>query len=388
MPILKRNGFVALRAANFLANYHHYLVAFVLSTIIASFVGETWLGLVVAGASAVMAISLGFAPSLFTRFGTNRALAVLGTLEIVTLVGLALSDTTLEVVLFFTLQGIFTYSMFVGLDLLLEAETRDEKKTGNTRGVFLTITNIAVFAATLSLAWISVGNEYLRIFLASAGALIPFVVLAVFKLPKISNARHSIQVPLFKNLRALARHPSLAAIMGSHFLLQLFFSWMVIYAPLFLFTYIGFSWSTIGLMLTIAMLPYVLFEYPLGYIADKYIGEKELLVAGFIMVGVTTIAMSFLNGAGVIAWGVLLVLTRIGAATIEVMTETHFFRHVDEKDTDIISIFRVLRPTASVVGPIIGTIALLMMPLSSTFIVFGVILLFGIPLAVTIKDSK
>src|SRR5258706_6962 len=67
MPVLKKNGFAALRAANFLACYHRYLIAFVLSTYLLQFVSEQDIGLVVAGASVIGLFGLSFFPSFFTR---------------------------------------------------------------------------------------------------------------------------------------------------------------------------------------------------------------------------------------------------------------------------------------------------------------------------------
>jgi MFS family permease len=388
MPIFQKGGMLALRAANFLAQYHHILIVFIVSTFLSRFFGAENVGWVVAGASFIVAFGIFEAPVIFTRMGTTRALFIFSILEILSLVGLATTDSAFGAVCFFTLQGVFAFSMFIGLDLLLEAETLSEKKTGNARGAFLAISNTAAFVATLSLAWISVGEEYSRVFLAAAAALIPFSLLVIFALPKISYALGTVRTPIKKLWSDLQKDKMILTIMGAHFLLQLFFVWMALYVPLFLHSSIGFSWSTIGFMLTAAMLPYVLFEYPLGWIADKILGEKELMITGFIILGVTTIAISFLDGAGAVAWGILLFMTRFGAAMVEVMTETHFFRTVNHNDSGTIGLFRMLRPLSGVVGPVVASIALLFTSLPSLFIIFGCILFLGIPLGLTIKDFR
>lgn len=388
MPIFRRGGVLALRTANFLAQYNHVLIIFVISSFLARFFGAENVGWIIAGSSLLVAFGMFEAPIIFTRMGTTRALFIFSALQILTLVGLATADTPFGAVFFFTLQTFFSFSIFIGLDLLLEAETRSETKTGNARGAFLTVSNTAAFVATLSLAWISVGDEYSRVFLAAAAALIPLSVLVIFTLPKISYALGTVRTPLRTLWSDLTKDRGTIIIMTAHFLLQLFFIWMAIYVPLFLHSTIGFSWSTIGFLLTAAMLPYVLFEYPLGWIADKILGEKELLITGFVILGVSTIAISFLDGAGVFAWGVLLFMTRLGASMVEVMTETHFFRTVNHNDSGTISLFRMLRPLSGVVGPVIASVALLLIPLSSLFILLGCILFLGIPLGFGIRDFR
>ena len=388
MPIFQRGGVLALRAANFLAQYHHILIIFVLSSFLSRFFGAENIGWIIAGSSLVVAFGMFEAPLIFTRMGTTRALFIFTILEIFSLLGLATTDSGFGAVCFFILQALFAFSIFIGLDLLLEAETRSETKTGNARGAFLAISNTAAFVATLSLAWISVGEEYSRVFLTAAAALIPFSLLVLFALPKISYAFGTGRTPLSKLWTDLKKDRAILIIMGANFLLQLFFVWMVIYVPLFLHSSVGFSWSTIGFMLTFAMLPYVLFEYPLGWVADKILGEKELLITGFIILGVTTIAVSFLDGAGIFVWGILLFMTRVGAAMVEVMTETHFFRTVNHNDPSIIGLFRMLRPLSGVVGPVVASLSLLFIPLSSLFIVLGCILFLGIPLGLAIKDFR
>lgn len=388
MPIFKRGGALALRVANFLAQYHHVLIIFVLSTFLSRFFGAENVGWVIAGSSMLVAFGMFEAPIIFTKLGTTRALFIFSILEILALVGLSTTDSAFGAIFFYTLQALFAYTIFIGLDLLLEAETRSETRTGNARGIFLTISNLAAFTATLSLAWISVGEEYSRVFLTAAAALIPFSILVIFTLPKVSYVLGTVRTPFAKLWSDVKNNPGIFVIMCSHFLLQLFFVWMVVYVPLFLHSHIGFSWNEIGLMLTVAMLPYILFEFPLGWIADNILGEKELLITGFVILGFTTITISFLDGAGAVAWGILLFTTRVGAAMVEVMTETHFFRNVNHTDSRVISLFRMLRPLAGIVGPVTASLALLIIPLPSLFVFLGCILFLGIPLGFAIKDFR
>jgi Na+/melibiose symporter-like transporter len=70
---------------------------------------------------------------------------------------------------------------------------------------------------------------------------------------------------------------SIRTIGAINVLLQLFYTFMVIYVPIYLTEVIGFSWSELGLILCIALIPFVLLDSPVGELADKKYGEKEFL---------------------------------------------------------------------------------------------------------------
>jgi len=48
-----------------------------------------------------------------------------------------------------------------------------------------------------------------------------------------------------------------------------------LFTPLYLATEIGLPWTDIGVIIAVGLFAYVLFEYPIGFIADKWIGEKK-----------------------------------------------------------------------------------------------------------------
>jgi MFS family permease len=388
MPTHGKLKFTTLAVVNFLAQYHHYLTAFVFSTIIASYVGEKDVGFVVAGSSLMIALTLLSAPALFTSFGTKNVLSFLALAEITTLLGFSIAESAPWIITLYILQGTFTFALFIGIDLLIEARTPRESQTGNQRGLILTVTNIAVIAGTYSLSFILTGNDYFRVFIASALVMIPFLAISSVALPKLSYIGPP-KVALPSTTIAIIRKSStLRAIVGAHFLLQLFFTWMVIYSPILLHEYIKFSWNEIGLLLAIAMVPYIVLEYPLGFIADKWLGEKEILILGFAILSCATIAMSFIDGVSFFAWALVMIASRIGAAMVEVMTETHFFKQVSVTDPGAITVFRMLRPLGGIAAPITASIALSFVSLPIAFAGFGIILATGIPLAFSMTDSK
>ncbi|MBI3573885.1 MFS transporter [Candidatus Kaiserbacteria bacterium] len=387
MRFAKDGNLVVLSAANFFARYHNFLIAFVISTFLAGFMSEVMLGWVIAGVSTVVALSLIVMPKVFDRSGTRRVLVVFGLLEMAIVIGLTLAHSAFPAGILFALQGICAYNMFLGLDLLLEAHTTDEKKTGHFRGLFLVLANASVLAATLSIAYILNDHNYNDVFLIAAAAVAPFTMLAA-SLPSISRVpgmHTSFKVHTFKEIW---NRQSLLTTMAAHFLLLVFFSWTIYYLPLYLLEHVGFSGKTTFLLMTLSVVPYLLLEYPIGVIADSYLGEKEIAFAGYIIMAAGTVLISFIGGMALLPWILIILLANIGGAMAEVSTETHFFKHVAVTDLNIISAFRMLRPLSAILAPLIASITLLLVPFQGIFIVFGAFLLLGIPLVLAMTDTR
>jgi MFS family permease len=375
-----------LHVGNFLAQYHFYVFAYVTSSFLAYYVGVQYVGYIFMASSAVSALVLYAAPPIFRAFGTRNVLVVLTLLEIAILLGLAITTNWIAAAILVALQGTVAFSIFIGIDLLIEASIRTERVTGRVRTAFLIVSNLAVLLGALSLTFVVEGDQYWRAFVTSAIVLLPFLAFALWLFPRVSLPQ--VVTEDGSVLTQLKNNKSLRAIVLAHFLLQVFFAWMAIYSPILLFSYEGFSWAEIGTILAIAMLPYIVLEYPLGVIADRWLGEKEILIGGFVIIALSMLAIPLIAGASYWVWVSLLVISRIGAAAVEAMTEVHFFRHVSERDAATITVFRTLRPLGNIAGPLVASLALLVLPLHATFALFGVIMLLGIPVARMMIDSK
>jgi MFS family permease len=131
-----------------------------------------------------------------------------------------------------------------------------------------------------------------------------------------------------------------------------------------------------------------LFELPLGKIADKWFGEKEILIGGTIIISLSTMACSFLLIPNWIFWAILLFITRTGAATVEIMKETYLFKKIDAVDTGIISLSRINVPFSYLVGPVFVSLVLLVLDFKYVFLLLGIIMLLGLKQAWKLKDTK
>jgi MFS family permease len=323
-------------------------------------------------------------PYLLKHLGNRKFLFYLLALEIIATIGLALGLSALSVGLFFILRGSILMLIYYSLDIFLE-EVSDDKKTGGIRGSYLTVTNIAIASAPLLVAALALGNEYSKLFWISALVLIPALFIAMFSfhnkpVHKKHTAPHSLPFRLFwKSLNV--RRVSLAS-----WVLEMFFVFMVIYMPIYLHEVIGFEWSQIGVAFTIMLLPFVMFDWPVGKMADNLYGEKEIMSIGFFIMGLSVLTMLFL-GNNIFIWTAVLFLSRVGASFVETTTESYFFKHVDSRDTGFISLYRLTRPLAIIVGAATYALSIYLIGTVPTFFVVTLIVFFGLKQSLYLKDT-
>jgi len=381
-----KHTFGLLYISSFVLSFHHFFVVYMNSSYISTIVGERYVGLVYIVGSILGIISLLFVSKILRRFGNYNTLVTVTIGEFLIFVSLAFFKSPYIIIPMFLLNGVALALILFNFDVFLEEYTKVESETGEIRGAFLTVANVALILAPLLSGLILTDGNYWKIYLISSMFLIPFLVLIRgfknFKDPEY----HDMQIK--STLLCISGRKNLFNIFMAQFLMRLFFSWMVIYMPIYLHTYIGFTWTEIGLMTALMLIPYVLIEYPAGKIADDYLGEKELLIAGFIITGISTYLLSFVLSGSFLVWTVMLLLTRAGASLIEIMTESYFFKHVDGSDNNTISFFRITRPFAYIIGPLLGTIALLFLDMQYIWIVLGAIVLLGLINASQIEDTR
>ncbi|MDE2078830.1 MAG: MFS transporter [Patescibacteria group bacterium] len=387
MQLVRDEELAVLSTANFFSRYHYYLIAFVTSTFLAGFLSTITLGWVIAGISTAITLSLAVMPKIFDRAGTRRILVLLGLLEISIVIALTLVASAAPAAVLLALQGMCSYNIFLGLDLLLQAHTTDEHKTGHFRGLFLALTNTSVLAATFTISVVLHDHNFAEVFLMAAAAAVPFTLLAA-SLPSISHVAGMHTSFKMHTFREIWNRPSLLTTMCAHFLLLVFFAWMMFYLPLYFYTAIGLSATWTFLLMTLSLLPYMLIEYPIGVIADNYIGEKEMALGGYVIMILGTAFIAYVNGTALLPWIAVVLFGNVGGAMVEVTTETHFFKHVAVTDSNIISVFRMLRPLAAILAPALASLALFFVSFQNLFLVFGVILCCGIPFVLAMHDTK
>jgi predicted MFS family arabinose efflux permease len=275
------------------------------------------------------------------------------------------------------------------MDLLLEATVAKEGTTGRVRTMFITAANIALVMSPLIIGLALDDSEnYARVFLIAAASLLPFIGLLTTR--NLPHGEPPDLVSMVETVGCLIKDRDLRAIGIVNAVLQFFYHLAPLYIPLYLHDQLGMPWSELSWVLAIALIPFVLLEYPAGWLADRRLGDKELLVLGFVIMGAAFTLLAYVGVDTPIAVIVgILIATRIGAALVEAMTEGHFFRRVSASDANTVSLFRMARPFSALIAPLVGTALLSAGSYGALFVITGSIIVFaGVYAALRIKDIR
>jgi len=381
--------FTAIYAGSAFYMLHRLITGYVHSSFLSQFMTEKTIGLVFSTASILALLTFFIFAKLLRKVGAHRFFLLISLVAIFATSLISITTTPVFAVALFITITIASQLLYYIFDVFIELYSRSETETGRVRGTYLTILTTSAIAASLLMGLLVGDNEYWKGYLAAAIFLVPMVFLIGRATKNPPPFIRSEQAELLSTIRSIVANRNLRIILFLHFLLQLAFVWFVVYIPLYLTQYIGFDWLTFGTLLSIGFLGYIITEYPAGWIADNILGEKELLATGFIILSGTLIAMSFITVASFGIWVFVFLLSRAGAGLVESMSESYFFKQVDGSDTTTMALFRMLRPLATITGPILVTLLLIYFPFQYIFVFCGIfILFFGLIGTLRLVDSR
>jgi len=379
--------FVYLLAVIF--HYHTLVVSYTSPTYLGDFIDLKHIGLLYSIGSIGSLLMFILLPSVLKRFGNVLVTIGLMVISIGTLammgVGLSAPLVVVGLLLFLVINPLLYLSMDIFSETLIG---KNEGATGHVRGMTLSLMSLAALCAPLTISYLVADGDNLAqlYFIAiGVGVLFNLIVIMAFR-GFVDPLYHRVQFgPLLKQCW---ESKPIKLVLSAHFLVQVFFTWTVVYIPLYLASVLNMPWSSIGAIIAAGLLAYVLFEYPVRILADDYFGEKEMMAVGFLILALTTASISFMTTVNILPWMMLMFVSRIGASLTEVTTESYFFKKVDGQDANLMSIFRLTRPLAVLGGSLLGSLCLAIMPFHLAFIVLGFVMVIGIFLALGIEDTR
>jgi predicted MFS family arabinose efflux permease len=113
-----------------------------------------------------------------------------------------------------------------------------------------------------------------------------------------------------------------------------------------------------------------------------------MIIFGMLILAVVCFSIFVVDSVSPWVWGAIFFFSRCGAALVEAMRETYFFKMVDVEDVDYINLFRVIFPLGYLLAPLLGIIILRYYPLNCIFLFLGIVLVAGIYFAARLKDTK
>ncbi len=386
--------FTEIYIAVLLLSFHDLFIYFINSTYLSSYVGEKTVGLIYTIGSIFTIYVFLNASKILNRFGNFKTTIISTLVEMIALLGIGFAPFITShaglamaiIILCFIMHSVSSSLLYLNLDIFIEKFSNDAQ-TGSIRGIYLLMTNIPPIITPVITGIILIKPDYWKVYSIAALFLVPFAIMIISSLKDFKDPTYS-ESKITDTARKFWANLDLRNIFIDTFLLNFFYAWMVIYTPIYLHTHIGFSLVEIGAMFSIVLLPFIIFQLPLGALADKKIGEKEILIAGFLIMAFSTIIIPNLQSADFFLWTLVLFITRIGASFVEVSCETYFFKKVDASEANHISFFRLTKSLPYLIGPVFVTIILLFSDMRYSFLVLGGIMLVGVRYAFMINDTR
>lgn len=274
---------------------------------------------------------------------------------------------------------------WVSLDAILETYSLDAE-SGRIRGKHLTILNagflLGPFVSTQLLAEYSFHGIFFFLLILNSFIFIT----ALIKLRDVPNDFRK-DVSVINMIKKVYQRKNIFHIYYIACVLDFFYALMVIYTPIYLRD-LGLGWDQIGLIFTVMLVPFVILQYPMGVIADKKKNEGKLLVLGIMAMAFSTFAIYFLNSSDVLIWSLILFGTRLGAALVEVLRDSYFYKQIDGEDVDLINFFRTALPVGNIAAALISFVLLSFLPVKIIFVLVAMVVFSALIPAFKLIEDK
>ena len=324
---------------------------------------------------------------LIEGFGRARTLMSLLFIQVGILFYLQFIPISIGGALFLMLYILFSSIIAVVFDIVLEAYSKDGN-TGRIRGIFLSVWNLGFLVGPLCSVYLLEHFGFGSIFFV---VMIIYVVMFLTVFMALNDIKGHVKkksLSIKQTVNLFHKNTALFKIYWISFTLRFFYVIMTIFIPLYLRD-IGLSWEDIGIIFTVMLLPFIFVEYPAGYLADTKFGEKEMLFLGMFILIISVWGMFAVDSASLIFWTSIFFISRIGAALVESMQDSYFYKQINDNDVALINFFRSTRTMAYVTASLLmGLVLFLVNDISIIFIVLLLVLIIGFYPIIMLRDTE
>ena len=386
-PIPRSHAIYTIAVIGFIYTLHEVIPMYSNSSFLSIFASEQTVGYIYMIGAALAILGFLFMPPIIRKLGNYSVALWLVLIQILLFYGLVASTSPLYITIFFVLQTANIAMIGLCLDIFLEVYT-DTTNVGSVRGLYNATLNASwVIAPLIGSMLINGSSNYHNTYVAGLAMLIPLFYLIYRNFPRFKDPNYTHLSP-WQLIKHISNNRNWVKLFSANLILQTFYAWMVVYSTIYLHQTVGFGWDDIGIILVIMLLPFPLIQYPLGRLADRKYGEKEMMIAGFALMGISTICLAFIHSNNIAVWAIALLITRVGAAAAEIMMETYFFKTVSPRDSAALGVFRLTRPVSYFLAPLIAIIGLMFVSNANMFIVIGLMCLLALIPTMTIRDTN
>lgn len=370
---------------SFFLGFASAVLAYVMSTYFLRALGNDNIGIFYLIAYVIILMILLNLHKLIKITGKSFVLHLSFVAKIISIVFLIMLPVSMLGCVFLVLYIISGAIAWATLDVILEAFSKDSE-SGRIRGSHLAIMNTGFIVGPLISAQILERYDFAGLFVVVLTIHCITFAMALFGIRK-TGYRYTRKISVKKLIRKVWKRKNVMRIYYISFVLEAFYALMVAYVPIYLLEK-GFSWEQLGIAFTIMLIPFVVVQYPVGILADKKTGEKEFLILAVLIMGISSLAFFFTDSSEIMVWAIILFATRIGAALIEVLRESYFYKRIDASDVDVIHFFKTSKPVAYMVAMFFATIIMIFFSVKAIFLLVAIISLSAMYPAFMLVDNR
>ena len=386
-PKSNKHNLGVLYILAFILSLSTALPAYIQSNFLKQFVNLNTLSLFFILANAATFLAIIFFPNLIKKLSNYYLTKITLVVYASSLLGLTIANSPAAALINIIIYTVSLDLLWINMDVLVESFSANAT-TGRTRTYYFTCINLGwIFSPLLSAYLISIG-EYALTFFVAAALVIPVFIIFYYQGKNLKDKIKYSKDKLAVVIKKMWQNKNLRGIFFVALLLNLFYSCAVVYVPIYLHETLGMDWKILGLIFSLMLIPFILVEIPAGIIADKYLGEKELLFLGFAIITSALFLFYSITTPTVWLWAAVLFGSRVGTALIESMRETYFFKIVDAKDVSYINIFRSAGPLGYILGAGLAMIILSFLSLPYLFLIIAIIMLSSFFFVYSLKDTR
>jgi len=359
-------------------------LVYVVSSYYKEALGSENVGIFYVVSFSVLLLALLHFHKIISRFGRARTLLFMLLLQIVLMFTLSFLPVSLFgaslIVMYYIAYGI----IWALWDVVLEAYSADNA-SGRIRGMFLSVWGIGVLIGPMLATTLLENYGFTALFVV---VLILYILMFLVVLTMLNSIRGHVSAQ-DSAAHTLARAWKTVNIRNIYWIgctLRFFFATMTIFMPLYLRS-LEFSWVEIGWIFTVMLLPFILFEYPAGVLADKKYGEKEILFIGLLLIIVAVVLIVLTKSTEIWVWMAILFLSRTGAALVDSMHDAYFYKQIAAKDIALINFFRSTRSIGYISAALLSSIILLFGSIETVFGVLLIVLACGFYPIIILHDT-
>ncbi len=308
--------------------------------------------------------------ALSDRWLRRRIFVILGAFG--SIVFYLLMTTTLSYPLLLTyrfLQGSFTVMAWQSF-MTLALDFSNAQSRGKHMGIFGALLALSFgFGPAIGgiLATIGVLVPYYAA--AALNAIVLIMTIGGLRDPPTTRRRPSI----VQSLLVMKRYPKLSIPITFNFVDRLHMGFILVALPLFLSSVLGLPESLRGMALAIFAIPFIILQYPMGKLSDKY-GRYPVLIVGSLPYGIVLAVLGLIGALGFLPLLIGLVFLGIfSGITAPSALALVGDASKTEDSAMAMSLFNFSGNLGVTVGPLILGYFLLISDFFTTFLVAGII---------------